>query len=158
MVQDREECVFMSLEEQINDDIKNAMKSGDKERLKVIRMVKSAIQMAKIELKHDLSDEEVIDVIGKQIKMRNDSVFEFSKASRDDLVKQYLDEISILKEYMPEELSLEEVSAIIDEAFQKIEPTSSKQMGLLMKEITPKVKGRFDIGEVSKMVKDKLNS
>ncbi len=148
----------MNLVEKINDDIKNAMKNGEKDKLNVIRMVKSAIQMAKISLKHDLSDEEVIDVIGKQIKMRNDSILEFSKASRDDLVQQYENEIAILKTYMPEELSLEEVTSIIHEAFEKIKPTSSKEMGLLMKEITPKVKGRFDVSEVSRIVREKLNS
>ena len=87
----------MSLVEQINEDVKTAMKNQDKEKLNVIRMVKSALQIAKINSKHELSDEEAIDVIEKQIKMRNDSVEEFTRAGRDDLVKQYTDEITILK-------------------------------------------------------------
>lgn len=148
----------MTLSEKINEDVKNAMKNQDKEKLNVIRMVKSAIQLAKIELKHDLSDEEVIDVISKQIKMRKDSIVEFEKASRMDLVENYQKEINILKEYMPEPLSIEEVNNIITEAFDLIKPTSPKQMGLIMKEVTPKVKGKFDMGEVSKIIKDKLNN
>ncbi len=147
----------MSLVEKINEDVKTAMKAQDKEKLNVIRMVKSAIQLAKIELKHELSDDEVIDVVGKQIKMRKDSVAEFKKAGREDLVAQYNSEIEILKEYMPEQLSKEEVMSIIDLAFEKIQPTSPKQMGLIMKEVTPQVKGKFDMGEVSKIIKEKLN-
>ena len=148
----------MSLAEKITEDVKVAMKNQDKEKLNVIRMVKSAIQLAKIEAKHDLSDEEVIDVISKQIKMRKDSIVEFEKASRTDLAKNYRKEIEILKEYMPEPLSIEKVKEIIDAAFDKIKPTSPKQMGLIMKEVTPQVKGKFDMGEVSKIIKEKLSS
>ena len=147
----------MSLVEQINEDVKTAMKNQDKDKLNVVRMVKSAIQMAKINLKHDLSDEEVVDVIEKQIKMRNDSVEEFQKAGRDDLVKQYTDEINILKTYMPEQLSFEEVIAIIEEVFEKVNPTSPKQMGIVMKEVTPKVKGRYDMKEISSIIKEKMS-
>lgn len=148
----------MNLVEKINEDVKTAMKNQEKNKLNVIRMLKSAIQLSKIELKHDLSDEEVIDVVAKQIKMRKDSMKEFEKASRKDLVDQYQQEIDILNEYLPEQLSLDEVVAIIDEVFAQVQPTSPKQMGLLMKEITPKVKGKFDMGEVSKIIKEKLNS
>ena len=148
----------MSLAEKITEDVKVAMKNQDKEKLNVIRMVKSAIQLAKIEAKHDLSDEEVIDVISKQIKMRKDSIVEFEKASRTDLAENYRKEIEILKEYMPEPLSIEKVKEIIDAAFDKIKPTSPKQMGLIMKEVTPQIKGKFDMGEVSKIIKEKLSS
>lgn len=148
----------MSLAERITEDVKIAMKNQDKEKLNVIRMVKSAIQLAKIEAKHDLSDEEVIDVISKQIKMRKDSIVEFEKASRTDLAENYRKEIEILKEYMPEPLSIEKVKEIIDNAFDKIKPTSPKQMGMIMKEVTPQIKGKFDIGEVSKIIKEKLSS
>ena len=128
------------------------------ETLDVIRMLKSATQLAKIELKHELSDEEVVDVVAKQIKMRKDSILEFSKASRDDLVKQYESEIEILNKYMPEQLSRDEVVNIIDEVFATVNPTSQKQMGLIMKEVNPKVRGKFDMGEVSKIIKDKLSN
>ena len=148
----------MTLVERINEDMKLAMKDQDKETLNVVRMIKSAIQMAKIELKHELTDEEVIDVVSKQIKMRKDSIVEFSKASRSDLVEQYNKEITILNKYMPEQLSYDEVVKIIDDAFTLINPTSQKQMGLIMKEVNPKVKGKYDMGEVSKLIKDKLSN
>ena len=144
--------------EQINNDMILAMKNKDKERLNVIRMVKSAIQLATIELKHELSDEEVIDVISKQIKMRKDSIAEFQKAGRMDLVSDNEREINVLLEYMPEQLTKEEVETIINEALVKINPTSQKQMGLIMKEVTPQVKGKFDMGEVSKIIKEKLSN
>ena len=148
----------MSLVIQINEDVKLAMKNKDKERLNTIRMLKSAIQLASIEKKHELSDEEVIDVLSKQIKMRKDSVTEFSKAGRTDLADQYNSEIDILMSYMPEQLALEDVVKIIDEVILEVNPTSAKQMGLIMKEVTPKVKGKFDMGEVSKIIKEKLSS
>ncbi len=148
----------MTLVEKINEDMKLAMKAQDKETLSVVRMIKSAVQLAKIELKHELSDEEVVDVVSKQIKMRKDSIVEFSKASRDDLVEQYNREIDILNKYMPEQLSLEEVNKIIDDAFALINPSSQKQMGLIMKEVNPKVRGKYDMGEVSKIIKDKLSN
>ena len=142
----------------IAEDMKNAMKNGNKFELSVLRMLKSALQMAKINLKHDLSDEEAIDVIDKQIKMRNDSIVEFEKAFRNDLVEQYKSEVEILKAYMPEQLTKEEVIKIIDEAFAEIKPTSPKEMGLVMKNVTPKVKGRYDMKEISSMIKDRLNN
>ena len=148
----------MTLVEKINEDMKLAMKSQDKETLNVIRMVKSAVQLAKIELKHELSDDEVVDVVSKQIKMRKDSIVEFSKAGRIDLAEQYQQEIDILNKYMPEQLSIDEVNKIIDDAFALINPTNVKQMGLIMKEVNPKVRGKFDMGEVSKLIKDKLSS
>ena len=148
----------MTLVERINEDMKMAMKSQDKDTLKVVRMIKSAVQLAKIELKHELSDEEVVDVVAKQIKMRKDSIEEFTKASRNDLAEEYSREIDILNKYMPEQLTLIEVEKIIDEAFNLINPTSQKQMGLIMKEVNPKVRGKYDMGEVSKLIKDKLST
>lgn len=147
----------MNLNDRIMNDLKEAMKNKDSFKLSVIRMVKGAIQLEKINKKRDLNDEEVIDVISKQIKLRKDSINEFAKAGRNDLVENTQKEVEILNEYMPEQLSSEEVNKIIDEAFAKINPTSSKDMGLIIKEVSPKVKGRTDMGEVSKIIKDKLS-
>ena len=148
----------MSLVSQINEDVKTAMKNQDKEKLNTIRMLKSAIQLAAIEKKTELSDDEVIDVLSKQIKMRKDSIAEFTKANRTDLATQYQSEIDILMSYMPEQLTYEDVIKIIDEVFASINPTSAKQMGLIKKEVTPQVKGKFDMGEVSKLIKEKLSN
>ena len=146
----------MTLTERINNDLKEAMKSKDSFRLGVIRMVKGAMQLAKPNPREELTDDDVIAVISKQIKMRNDSIKEFEKANRTDLVEQNQKEIAILNTYMPEQLSDEEVNKIIDEAFVKLNPTSSKDMGIIMKEISPKVKGKADMGKVNSIIKDKL--
>ncbi len=146
----------MTLVEKINSDMITYMKNKDSFSLGVIRMVKGAIQLEKINKKRELNDDEVIAVISKQIKMRNDSIKEFEKANRTDLVEQNQKEIAILNTYMPEQLSDEEVNKIIDEAFAKLNPTSSKDMGIIMKEISPKVKGKADMGKVNSIIKDKL--
>ena len=148
----------MTLSEKINNDMINYMKSKDSFALGVVRMVKGAIQLEKINLKRDLNDDEVIAVISKQIKMRNDSIAEFTKANRTDLIDQYKKEIELLNRYMPEQLSEDEINQIIDEAFVKINPTSSKDMGLIMREISPKLKGRADMGKVNSIIKERLNN
>lgn len=146
----------MTLLEQINNDMISYMKNKDSFSLGVIRMVKGAIQLEKINKKRDLTDDEVVTVITKQIKMRNDSIEEFTKANRMDLVEQNQKEISILNKYMPVQLSVEEINKIIDEAFITISPTSSKDMGLIMKEITPKLKGKANMSNVSALIKERL--
>ena len=148
----------MSLQERINEDLKVYMKSKDTFKLGVVRMVKGAVQLEKINLKkEELSDEEIIKLISKQIKMRKDSIAEFTKAGRDDLVQQNEKEIDVLKEYMPEEMSEEEVINIINESISSTGASNIKEMGKVMREVTPKVSGRFDMGRVSSIIKDKLN-
>ena len=146
----------MTLLEQINNDMIFYMKNKDSFSLGVIRMVKGAIQLEKISKKRELTDDEIIAVVSKQIKMRNDSINEFKKANRNDLVEQNQKEITILNKYMPKQLSQEEITIIIDEAFNKINPTSSKDIGLIMKEISPKLKGKADMGEVNIIIKKRL--
>ena len=148
----------MTLLEQLSKDMVEAMKSKDSFTLGVIRMAKGAIQLEAINKKKDLTDEDVVSVIAKQIKMRNDSVNEFTKAGRDDLAEQNKKEIEILNKYMPEQLSSDEVHKIIDEAFAKINPTSNKDMGLIMKEVSPKLKGKADMSLVNAIIKEKLSN
>lgn len=145
----------MTLLEQLSKDMVEAMKNKDGFTLGVIRMAKGAIQLEGINKKKELTDEEVVSVIAKQIKMRNDSVAEFTKASRMDLVEQNQKEIEILNKYMPEQLSEEDVNKIINEAFTKLNPTS-KDMGLIMKEVSPKLKGKTDMSKVNAIIKEKL--
>ena len=150
--------ITLSLQERINEDLKAYMKSKDTFKLGVVRMVKGAVQLEKINLKkEELSDEEIIKLISKQIKMRKDSIAEFTKAGRDDLVQQNEKEIEVLKEYMPEEMSEEEVINIINEAISATGASNIKEMGKIMREVTPKVSGRFDMSRVSSIIKDKLN-
>ena len=146
----------MTLTERINNDLKEAMKSKDSFRLSVIRMVKGAMQLAKPNPREELTDDDVITVISKQIKMRNDSIKEFEAAGRSDLVEQNKKEIEILNTYMPKQLSEEELTEIIDKVFEEVKPTSQKDMGLIMKNISPLVKGKADMSLVNKLVKERL--
>ncbi|CDE39470.1 MAG: GatB/YqeY domain-containing protein [Bacilli bacterium] len=146
----------MTLSERINNDLKEAMKSKDSFRLSVIRMVKGAMQLAKPNPREELTDDDVITVISKQIKMRNDSIKEFEAAGRSDLVEQNKREIEILNTYMPKQLSEEELTEIIDKVFEEVKPTSQKDMGLIMKNISPLVKGKADMSLVNKLVKERL--
>lgn len=147
----------MELKELLKNDLIKAMKEKNKEELNTLRAVKGAIQLEVINNKKEENDSLILDVINKQIKMRNDSVNEFKKANRLDLVESYEKEIEILKRYMPEQLTDEEVEQIIEGAIKELNITSSKQMGLIMKEITPKIKNRYDMSKVSNIIKSKLN-
>ena len=146
----------MSLTEQITNDFKDAMKSGDKFALGVYRMLKSALQMEQINKKHDLSDEEVISVLKKQVKVRKDSIVEYEKYSREDLVTSLEQEIEILSKYLPEELSEEAIKSEIEKAFSELNPTSMKDMGRVMKLLTERIGNSADMSLVSSLVKEKL--
>ncbi len=146
------------MREKILEDLKAAMKTQDKEKLSVVRMVKGAIQMEELNKKHELSDDEVIAIISKQIKSRKEAILEFEKANRTDLVEQNKKEIEILNTYMPEQLSEEEINKVIDEAFNKINPTSERDMGKIIESISPILKGKADMSIVSKIVKERLNN
>jgi len=145
------------MREQILSDLVSAMKSQDKEKLLVIRSIKSAMQLEEINLKRNLNDDEVIGVISKQIKTRKDSMLEFEKGNRQDLVEATKKEIEILQTYLPEQLTEEELNKIIDDVFNTVNPTSPKDMGRVMATITPLVKGKADMKEVSNKIKERLN-
>ena len=147
----------MNLVEQLKQDMITAMKDKDEERLTVIRMVKAALDKEKIDKKIEITDDILIDVVNKQIKMRNDSIEEFKKASRDDLVENVVKEVEVLMNYLPEQLSEEEVESIISEVITTVEASSMKDMGKVMQEVTPIVKGRFDMKKVSEIIKSKLS-
>ena len=135
-----------------------SMKNQDKEKLSVLRMVKGAIQLEEINKKKELDDNEVIAVISKQIKTRRESIAEFKKGNREDLVEQTEKEIEILNEYMPEQLSEEEITKVIDEAISEVNPQGPSDMGKIMKTITPKLMGKADMSMVSKIVKEKVSA
>lgn len=144
------------MKQNLLNDLVVAMKSQDKETLSVLRMVKGAIQLEEINKKSELSDEDFIGVVSKQIKTRKESITEFEKAGRTDLVDQTQKEIEILNKYMPEQLSEEEVLKVIDEAFNTVNPQAQSDMGKLMGFVTPKLKGKADMSFVSKTIKEKL--
>ena len=146
------------MKERILNDLKDAMKTQNQERLNVIRMVKGAISLEEINNKKELNDDEVISIISKQIKTRKESIKEFEKGNRQDLIDQTNKEIDILNEYMPEQLSEEEVLKIIDTIFAEIKPTGMPDMGKLMGKANQLLKGRADMSFVSQIIKERLNN
>lgn len=143
--------------ETINNDVKEAMKSGNKFELNVLRMLKSALQNEKISKKHDLDENEIIAVIKKQVKVRKDSLKEYQEYNREDLVEGLNKEIEILTKYLPEELSEEEIDKVINDVFAELNPTSIKDMGNVMKELNSLIATKADMSLVSKKVKEKLS-
>lgn len=141
---------------EIQNDFIKSMKNKDKKRLDVIKMLKGSIQLEEKNKKENLTDDEIITIVVKQIKMRKDAIVEFEKGNREDLKNSYQEEIDILSKYLPSQLTIEEVNKIIDNAFIEVNPTSQKDMGNLMKIISPKVKGKADMGIINKIIKDKL--
>ena len=143
--------------DRIKSDMIKAMKEQDKFKLSVIRMIKASIDKERIDKKIEITDEVVIDVLAKELKTREESRLEFSKAGRTDLVEDLDKEIEIIKEYLPEPLTEEEIDKIINDAFKETEASSIKDMGKVMKLVTPKVKGRCDMKEVSNKIKEKIS-
>ena len=143
--------------EKLKQDMIEAMKNKEKEKLTVIRMVKAAMDQEHIDRKREINDELLIDVVNKQIKMRKDSILEFDKAGRNDLSEKTQSEVDILMAYLPEQLSSEEVEKIIDEIFAEVKPEGQKDMGKVMKEATLKLKGKTDMKKVSEMIKSRLS-
>ena len=142
--------------DKIKSDIVSAMKEKDTLKLQTLRGVKGEIDLAHIDKKVEINDELVTDVLSHQIKTRKESIVEFEKGNREDLVNKTNDEITLLLSYLPEQLSEEELVKLIDEVIAKVNPSSQKDMGLVMKEVNPLVKGKADMKVVSTMIKDKL--
>lgn len=148
----------MSIKDQLTADMKQAMKDREagKLRLSVIRMVRANIKNVEINDKKELTDDEVLAVLMKEVKMRQDSVEEFQKAGRDELVAQAKEEIAILKKYLPEALSDDELKAIVAEVIVAVGATSPKDMGKVMSAVMAKTKGRADGKRINVMVRELL--
>ncbi|NEW05201.1 GatB/YqeY domain-containing protein [Paenibacillus sp. SYP-B3998] len=146
----------MSLSDRLNEDMKQAMKSQDKFKLSVIRMVRSTIKNSEIDLKRALDDNEVLDVLTREIKQRRDSLQEFAKAGRDDLADNLKAELVILAEYMPQQLSEEEVKVIVQQTIQQVGASSKADMGKVMTALMPQVKGRADGKIINQLVQQLL--
>ena len=146
------------MKERIMIDLKNAMKNQNKDLLNVVRMVKGAIQLEEINKKRELTDEEVVAVISKQIKTRKETIVDLEKSNRTDLIKQAEKEISILEKYMPAMMNEDEIIKIIEEIFAEVKPTSVQDTGKIMGKISPLLKGKADMSLVNKLVKEKLNN
>lgn len=146
------------MKERLLEDLKLAMKSQDKVKLSVIRMVKAAIQMEEIAKKRELTEEEIVSILAKQIKTRKESIQEFAKANRNDLVEQNEAEVAILNTYMPKMMEESEIEALIEEVFAKVNPTGVNDIGRVMKEIAPLVKGKADMSLVNSLIKKYLEN
>ena len=146
----------MKMKEFINNDMKEAMKNKDKFRLSVLRMLKSSIQLEEIALKKELEDKEVFTVIKRNVKQRKDSILEYQKYHKTEEMESLEKEIEILKSYLLEELSEEEIDQKIEEVFQEVHPESMKQMGIIMKKLTEEIGSVADMSLVSKKVKERF--
>lgn len=147
----------MSLSERLNDDMKQAMKNQDKFKLSVIRMIRSAIKNVEIDQKKTLDDNEVLDILNREIKQRKDSLQEFEKADRDDLAETVRKEIEVIAVYMPQQLTEEEIHAIVQQTIQETGASSKADLGKLMSALMPKVKGRADGKLVNQLVQQLLS-
>ncbi len=148
----------MSLLKKLQEEMKSAMKSGDKERLATIRMLISEIKKVQIDTKKELSDEEIIKILQKYAKQRKDSIEQYRKAGREDLAEKEERELKIVQEFLPQPLTEEEIQKIVEEVIKETGASSMKDMGKVMKIVMEKTQGRAEGSVVSKIVKEKLSS
>ena len=147
----------MSLLERLNSDIKQAMKNKEKDKLSVIRMIKASIQNEALKTGKEISEEEELTVLSREVKQRKDSLHEFDKAGRQDLVEKIRTELQYVELYMPKQLSEEEVSEIVKQAISETGASTKAEMGKVMAVIMPKVKGKADGSLVNKLVQQHLS-
>lgn len=146
----------MSLKEKLQEDLKSSMKNKDTIRKSVITLVRAAIKQIEVDQRVELDDVAVMDIISKQLKQRNDSLAGFEKAGREDLIEETKSEIQVLKEYLPQQLSEEELEKIVIETIAEVGATSMKDMGKIMAIIKPKTAGRADGRKINELVKKNL--
>jgi uncharacterized protein YqeY len=146
----------MSLKDRIQQDVKDAMRAKDKSRLAAIRLITAAIKQREVDERVELDDAQVTTVLDKMAKQRRESISQFEKAGRDDLIAQEVMELEIIQSYLPEQLGEDEINALIDIAMQASGATSIKDMGKVMGELKPKLQGRADMSAVSALIKARL--
>jgi len=143
---------------QITEDMKSAMKAGDKDRLKVVRLILAAIKQIEVDTREELDDAAVLTVMTRMVKQRRDSIEAFEKGDREDLAAIERAEILVLEDYLPEQLSAADLAAMVDEVIQSTGATSIRDMGKVMGQIKAKAAGRADMGAVSATVKERLSA
>jgi uncharacterized protein YqeY len=146
------------LKQRLTDDMKAAMKAGDKRRLGVIRLINAAVQQREVDGRVALDDTQVLAVLDKMVKQRRDSIAQYEEAGRDDLAAQERFELGICQEYLPPAMAESEITALIDEAIASAGAASMRDMGKVMGIIKPRVQGRADMGAVSALVKKRLGA
>ena len=146
----------MSLKDRIQQDVKDAMRAKDKSRLAAIRLITAAIKQREVDERIELDDAQVTAVLDRMAKQRRESISQFEKAGRDDLIAQEVMELEIIQSYLPEQLGEDEINALIDSAMQATGATSIKDMGKVMGQLKPKLQGRADMSAVSALIKARL--
>ena len=144
------------LKQRIQDDMKAAMKAGEKRKLGIIRLILAAIKQREVDERVELDDTQVLAVLDKMLKQRRDSIEQYTKANREDLAEQERYEVGICQVYMPKALGEDELIALVDHAIAATGAASMKDMGKVMGQVKPKARGRADMGAVSKLVKERL--
>jgi uncharacterized protein len=147
-----------AIQGQIQEDMKAAMRSQDKERLATIRLIMAALKQREVDERIVLTDEQILVTLDKMLKQRRQSIDEFQKGGREDLVKKEVDEMKIIQQYLPEQLSAEEINSLIQTIIKETGATSAKDMGKVMAAVKPKLQGRADMSAVSTLVKELLGS
>ncbi len=145
------------LQQRINEDVKAAMRSKDKERLGVLRLITAAFKQKEVDERIELDDTMVLAIMDKMTKQIRDSIQQFEQAGRDDLVAKETFELEIIQEYLPAQLSKDEISQIIAECIEASDAESTKDMGKVMGILKPRLQGRADMGKVSGLVKQQLS-
>lgn len=148
----------MSLKQRILDDIKAAMKAGDKERLVTLRMLSAAIKQREVDERIEMDDAQTLAVVEKMIKQRRESIKQYEEGGRPELAAKEQAEIGILEDYMPEQLSDAEVDQLIDAAVKQTSASEMKDMGKVMGVLKPQIQGKADMGDVSKRIKARLGA
>lgn len=144
--------------QQLLDDIKSAMKAGEKSKLATLRLMSAAIKQREVDERTEVDESTTIAIFDKLLKQRRESIAQYSKASRDDLVAQEQAEIEIIQNYLPEALSTEEIEGIVASAIDKSGAESVKDMGKVMGLVKPELQGRADMADVSKLIRSRLNT
>ena len=146
----------MSLKDRILQEVKDAMRAKDKPRLATLRLITAAIKQQEVDERIELNDTQVLALLDKMCKQRRESISQFEKAGRDDLIAQEVSELDIIQTYLPEQLSDDEIAALIDAAMTATGAASIKDMGKVMGKLKPELQGRADMSAVSAMIKAKL--
>lgn len=144
------------LKERLLSDFKEAMKNKEDIKKNTITMIRAAVLQIEKDTKKELVDDDIIEVISKEVKKRRESLVQYEKGGREDLVSQTEEEIKVLKEYLPEELSIEDIKKIVKEVIEELEATSMKDMGKVMQEVKSKTRGRADGKVINEIVKENL--
>ncbi len=143
---------------QIQEDMKTAMRSHDKERLATIRLILAALKQREVDERIELADEHVITILDKMLKQRRESITQYESGNRPDLAQKEMDEIKIIQQYLPAQLSAAEINALIETTIKQTGATSARDMGKVMGALKPKIQGRADVALVSAKVKERLST